>query len=119
MDFQEYLIDKGWKRYYIDYSLRDSPKVYSNNKWLSSYGPTEYLFEHFHHPELILCWGMFIYKKPPVFYLNSINIIHDDKHRLDQDLWFDIMKMLDFDTIYNLILTKGTVEIKNDKINIL
>ena len=56
MDFQEYLIDKGWKRYYIDYSLRDSPKVYSNNKWLSSYGPTEYLFEHFHHPELILCW---------------------------------------------------------------
>lgn len=117
MNFQEYLISKGWQRYYLDFSVnkKNPPKVYSNSSFVTGYGPNEYHFEHPDHPEVVLWWGLHIHKKPAVFCLDRINIIHEDKYRVDQDLWHDVMTNLDFDTIYHLILTQGTVIIQDGK----
>ncbi len=116
--FQQYLVDKGWKRYYLDFyeSRKNPPKIYSDSVMVSSYGPTEYRFEHEDHPEIVLWWGLHIHKKPPVFCLSRIWIYDvNDKRRVDQDLWYDVMKMLDYDTIYDLILREGRVRIEDGK----
>ena len=121
MNFQEYLISKGWKRYYYDFSINSNnpPKVYSNSQFISTYGPTEYYFEHPNYSDINLWWGLYLKGKPPVFSLNNITYVpltRKDKYISEQDNWFNTFKTFDIETIYNLLINKGMIYIFDGKL---
>lgn len=119
MDFQGYLKQKGWKRFYKDLSVNGYPKVYSDSAYVSSYGPTMYKFEHNKYPDIFFYWGLWIYKKPPTMHLDRINFIcktYDNKtlkrYPVDQDIWFNTFNQYTFDEIYNAYINRETLIIK-------
>ena len=119
MNFQEYLISKGWEKYFLDYSVNrtNPPKIYCDSSFVTSYGPTEYCFEHSNYPDIVLWWGLWMTNKPPVFSLSRITYVamtKEDEHIPDQDLWYNTLKLFNNDVVYNLILTGGEINVKNN-----
>lgn len=121
MNFQEYLTLKGWKKYFLDYSMNrnNPPKIYCDGSFVTSYGPTEYRFEHSNYPDIVLSWGLHMKNRPPVFSLNRITYVamtKEDEHIPDQDLWYNTLNTFSNDVVYNLILTNGEVCVENGKL---
>jgi hypothetical protein len=55
--------------------------------------------------------------KPPVFSLSRITYVamtKEDEHIPDQDLWYNTLKLFNNDVVYNLILTGGEINVKNN-----
>jgi hypothetical protein len=123
--FQQFIINKGWKRYKEKSQIHDKTFDYKDNT-VSGYGPTHYMFENEEYPEIKFWWGLHEVKKPPVFCLSRIFIksLHnknlfedktipekDKQYKSEQDLWFEILKTVEFETIYEALLNKGTLTI--------
>lgn len=78
-DFQQYLVDNGFRRYTIDFIRKNTQKAdnYKDTN-LSTYGPLCYYFEKDGN---IVSWGLREYGRPPVMFLgeDKIRVIYTPK----------------------------------------
>ena len=69
--FQQYLVDKGFKRTCTEHCGKDEVEDYSSI-FLSTYNP---LYYNFKKDDKYCYWGLSEFKKPPVMYLGSDKMI--------------------------------------------
>lgn len=118
--FQQYLVDKGFKRTYIEYHNRKAIEIEDYKKeFLSGYGPTHYNYRK----DNLCCWyGLAEMGKPPVMCLgsNKIKIVTDvfktfeDGYRILFSNW----KEDKFDLIYDVFISDDKyflVDCSNEK----
>jgi len=111
--FENYLIQKGWRRYKKNFSGNNVVKEYSNSDFVSSMGILGYFFEHSDYPEIQPYWGLDILGMPPVMIL-----VDDLNYRYCTDfncnvnsLATRIIKSFHFDLIYEKMITGKLIDL--------
>lgn len=100
--FQDYLIDKGWKRYTKDRNL-DRHENYTSN-FLSGYGPATYFFSNDNFPGLEFWYGLAERGKPPCFSIYPTHISYiSDNYKTIEDLYRIVLSKIDYDILYDII----------------
>lgn len=105
--FQQYLVDKGFKRTAIEHCGKNEVENYTSN-FLSSYSPLTY---NFTKDNKCCYWGLSEHKKSPVMFLGreKMNIIqnkenyrtHEDGYRILFSQWHEDK----FDEIYDVFMS--------------
>lgn len=105
--FQQYLVDKGFKRTCTKYCSIEIVENYTS-EFLSTYGLIEYQFTK---DEKFCYWGLIEDKKPPVMFLGTGKLVviqNKDNHRTTQDgyrILFSKWHQDRFDEIYEVFMS--------------
>lgn len=107
--FQQYLVDKGFKRTCTEHCSKKEIEDYAST-FLSAYNPLHYNFKM---GDKYAYWGLCEYQKPPVMFLgnNKILIVQNkEKHRTNEDgyrILFSKWHEERFYEIYDVFMSKN------------
>lgn len=107
--FQQYLVDKGFKRTCTEHCGNKEKEDYQST-FLSTYNPLRYNFKK---DDNHCYFGLCEYGKPPVLFLgyNKISIVQNkENHRTKEDgyrILFSQWQEDKFDEIYNVFLSSS------------
>lgn len=113
--FQQYLINKGFKRSAIEHCGDKEIENYSST-FLSTYNPLHYNFKK---DDKYCYWGLCEHKKPPVMYLGSskMSIVQNkENYRTQEDgyrILFSQWHEDKFDEIYDVFMSDSKYFIIN------
>lgn len=105
--FQQYLVDKGFKRTCTEHCGKNEKEDYEST-FLSTYNP---LYYNFKKEDKYCYWGLCEYKKPPVMFLGNskMSIVQNkENYRTNEDgyrILFSQWREEKFDEIYDVFMS--------------
>lgn len=104
--FQQYLVDKGFKRTCCGVGSKERVENYTSI-FLSTYNPLDY---EFRKDDKYCYWGLCEYQKPPVMFLgNEHMLIISNNRKTNEDgyrILFSKWKEDKFDEIYDVFMSE-------------